>query len=194
MKGLRHHTIYNILEEGFINLKFEAEPSKVVISSVPTLLPCLYNFSAKPFTSKSPEIQIEWIKDGVPLSQSQTLFDSYFCKLLFIFTFRYSVENGSLLINEALPIVEGYYQCSVHFYFQDESNENTKLTLISRRAFIQLPTLNRFEYQPLNHGAFVGTSVAFRCILVAYFLPLYGLIQAIFIGFKSARSNRMVSQ
>ncbi|KAK0424070.1 hypothetical protein QR680_008482 [Steinernema hermaphroditum] len=150
---LRHHSRRAItVDPRYVGFHFTAEPENVVAQADSrVLLHCRHSTSPKTNGGGYLENRIEWRKDGAPLRGVRQA-----GRILVL-------SNGSLSIENVAVADEGKYQCVVHVTTLND-NEKATWTFLSRRATLQLASLNQFEIQPENRRAYKGDSVVFQCI------------------------------
>lgn len=79
--------------------------------------------------------------------------------------------NNSLLIKSVKLSDEGVFQCAVSVTLKRQYYEDTTVyrgVFLSRRATLDLPSIQRFEYHPTNKAVLAGQPVSFRCIVVRF--------------------------
>ena len=76
--------------------------------------------------------------------------------------FRELLNNGTLIIRNTTSVDDGFYQCSIYVYKENES----PWIFLSRRAKIISDEIDHFEYQPTDTKVNLGEFAAFRCMVV----------------------------
>lgn len=104
------------------------------------------------------EVRVEWRKDaalavGARNARLQQL------------------SNGSLSLSGLSTADEGAYQCAVLVTTSatsaDSKNKDAMWTFLSKSAQVRLPSLGRFEQQPVDRAVRRGQPTAFQCIVDA---------------------------